>query len=255
MDNDGGSDHEERNSKRFQNSVDQSVFHQTSIEGSELVDYYWALLLGQRNWYNPTDADREGITNWLQSHNLNDHPILYIKDVLNKEYNGSPIPTVDLSSIPAFQPPKEPKACTCFQCSSLPSSKIHCHHGGYRDPYSVMPSIRLMPGRPSCSCHQNSPRSYVQAKERVRGTGLLPAMRLNYGAVWLACAEVFMKVKKSSKHKIADGGDAGLEGEDPVTCLCTVDHLLMDGEYCPGRHRRMKWLTNMLSRRLYQQEQ
>jgi len=67
----------------------------------------------------------------------------------------------------------------------------------------------------------------------------------------MACATAFSKVHTSSKHKAADGsGDT--EVDDPVTCLCLVDNLLMDADIWmdrskksmkyPGKKLKKKWI-------------
>jgi len=91
------------------------------------------------------------------------------------------------------------------------------------------------------------------AKERPRGTGLLPVMRLNYGAIWVACADAFAAVNKAGKHKKPDGEETGEDGANPVTCLCLIDNFLMDADVWMNREKKsMKFPSPKLKKKLDQ---
>lgn len=254
VDNDNW-EHKETNCHRFGESVDHSIFHKTTLDGSHMCDWYWAKSLGlTKAWHNPTDQDLESIKNWLQSHNLNNHPLHYIEGKLVAEYNGQPLQPANLSEA---SPWPYTAGYICRDPTSKTFNIASCDHS-YCKTHTppTTPNIRLAPHKPTCSCSRNLPRPRVLARERIRGTGLLPVHRLNTPAIWTACATAFSKVNESSKHKVVDGsGDT--EVDNPVSCLCLVDNILMDADTWvdrskksmkyPGKKLKKKWIKALES--------
>jgi len=230
VDNQGDIDHKEVNAKRFEDSVDQSVLTNTMLRGVHTVDWYWAKVLGQKNQVHCTDKDIENMTNWIQSHGLNDHPLLYLKSVLAKEWHGERVPCVDIPEYLASIETDNTTTRTKMDGQSTPSTPS-CDCRDCKHDEEVLKGtstrIRLKIRRPDCPCHKNTSRLRTMAKERPRGTGLLPVMRLNYGAVWVACADAFAAVNKAGKHKKPDGEETGEDGANPVTCLCLIDNVCL----------------------------
>jgi len=93
------SGHVETNARRFQMPIDTSIFFET-ILGDQTTDYYWANVLNVKdNWVKTTDETLAALTSWLQGHHINQHPLLYVREQLNNEFNGRAVPCVDLSTI------------------------------------------------------------------------------------------------------------------------------------------------------------
>lgn len=253
VDNQGDADHREVNFKRFEDSVDQSVLANTMLSGAHTVDWYWAKVLGQKNQVHCTDKDIENMTNWVQSHGLKDHPLLYLKKVLAQEWHGEHVPYVDIAAHLASVEMDDTGSSTMVDGHSNPNSPSCDCCDCKRDSdilKGTSPRIRLKITRPDCPCHRNTSRLRTITKERLRGTGLLPVIRLNYGALWVACADAFAAVNKSGKHKKADGGESGEDGANPITCLCLVDSLLMDADVWMGREKKsMKFPSPKLKKK------
>lgn len=70
-------------------------------------------------------------------------------------------------------------------------------------------------------------------------------MRLNIGAVWLACADVNGKVSRSSQHR-----SPGLEEHEEPDCMCLVDDFLLAADaYIQRQRRSMRFPRSMLKKR------
>lgn len=238
------SGHVETNARRFQMPIDTSISFET-ILGALTTDYYWANVLNLKdNWVKTTDAS------WLQGHHINQHPLLYVREQLNNEFNGRAVPCVDLS-IMLQTSTSSAKSSTELQ-TSTPTSPDSVFHSNNNSPTRTShvaavagPRIRLVLSRPSCGCHEGMSHLRVLEKERQRGTGLLPVMRLNIGVVWLACADVYGKVNRANNHR-----SAKLEEHEEPDCMCLADEILLAADaYVERQRRNMRFPRSMLKKR------
>jgi len=260
LSNDKNSHHKETNQRRFNDTIDTSLMCITTL-GVHTTDYYWAHVLNLKDhWVKTSDETLAGLTSWLQSHHTNDHPLLYVREQLNNEFNGLPIPSVNplLSSamtiktlthhVPSDLLTTASDPANDFALHSVLESNVSSAHTLSNLPATAAPHIRLSVMRPSCSCHKEMSHGRVLAHERVRGTGLLPVMRLNLGAVWLVCAEVHAKVNKASGH--AELNKDGTVSDEAASCLCLVDELLLGADVHVTRQKKnMKFPCSKLKKR------
>jgi len=245
------SGHVETNARRFQDTIDMSICFITTL-GLQRADYYWANVLNLKdNWVKTTDETLAALTYLLQGHHINHHPLLYVREQLNNEFNGRAVPRVDLStilppSISSDQSSPELQTTT----PTTPDSVVHSNNNNSptRTPHLTAvagPRIRLVVARPTCGHHDEMSHLRVLERERQRGTGLLPVMRLNIGAVWLTCADVYGKVNRASQHR-----SPGLEEHEEPECMCLVDNFLLAADaYVQRQRRNMRFPRSMLKKR------